>query len=127
MNTPPSSSNAAAVRSGAFRYSKRAPVSNQMRPRCPHATSAPFETEYRLRRADGRYRWHLVRACPMRDDDGAISGWVGAATDIDVTAVQVGANYWATKHIRLTSQYSLYSIARSDTLHEIGFRVGLAL
>ena len=45
--------------------------------------SAPFEIEYRLRGADGAYRWHLVRAMPMRDEGGAIVGWVGAATDID--------------------------------------------
>ncbi len=46
-------------------------------------TSAPFEIEYRLLAGQGVYRWHLVRAMPMRDDSGAIVGWVGAATDID--------------------------------------------
>ena len=45
--------------------------------------SAPFEIEYRLLAAHGAYRWHLVRALPMRDESGAIVGWVGAATDID--------------------------------------------
>ncbi len=46
-------------------------------------TSTPFEVEYRLLAAHGAYRWHLVRAMPMRDESGAIAGWVGAATDID--------------------------------------------
>ena len=32
-----------------------------------------FEVEYRFRGADGRYRWHLGRAVPMRDADGAAS------------------------------------------------------
>jgi diguanylate cyclase (GGDEF)-like protein/PAS domain S-box-containing protein len=43
----------------------------------------PFEMEYRLRKAAGGYRWHLVRATPMRDSSGAIAKWFGACTDID--------------------------------------------
>ena len=42
-----------------------------------------FETEYRFRGADGRYRWHLGRAVPLRAADGSIELWVGTATDID--------------------------------------------
>jgi PAS domain S-box-containing protein len=45
-------------------------------------TGEVFETEYRLRSATGDYRWHLGRAVPIRDDDGAIAFWVGTATDI---------------------------------------------
>jgi PAS domain S-box-containing protein len=41
-----------------------------------------FETEYRFRRADGSYRWHLGRAVPLRAADGSIELWVGTATDI---------------------------------------------
>lgn len=43
----------------------------------------PFEIEYRLRDAAGGFRWHLVRANPMRDTAGAIVKWFGACTDID--------------------------------------------
>ena len=46
-------------------------------------TGEPFEVEYRFRRGDGTYRWHLGRAVPVRDVDGAIDHWVGTATDID--------------------------------------------
>ena len=42
-----------------------------------------FETEYRLRRADGIYRWHLARSLPTRGPDGGVVGWVGTCTDID--------------------------------------------
>ena len=42
-----------------------------------------FEIEYRFRRADGVYRWQLARAMPIHDDAGAITGWVGTATDIE--------------------------------------------
>ena len=42
-----------------------------------------FETEYRIRRADGVYRWHLARSLPARGPDGEVAGWVGTCTDID--------------------------------------------
>lgn len=42
-----------------------------------------YETEFRLRRADGVYRWHLARANSERDADGRIIKWFGTSTDID--------------------------------------------
>ena len=45
-------------------------------------TGEPYETEYRLLRSDGQYRWHLAQAKPMRDDKGAITKWFGSNTDI---------------------------------------------
>jgi len=42
-----------------------------------------FDTEHRLRRADGVYRWHLGRNIPLRDDRGTVNGWFGSATDIE--------------------------------------------
>jgi hypothetical protein len=42
-----------------------------------------WENEYRLRRHDGAYRWHLGRALPELDGRGGISGWIVTATDID--------------------------------------------
>ncbi|URI08194.1 PAS domain-containing protein [Aquincola tertiaricarbonis] len=42
----------------------------------------PHEVEYRMRRADGEYRWHLSRAVPARDAQGGISQWMGSSTDI---------------------------------------------
>lgn len=47
------------------------------------AAVAPFETDYRLRRADGAYRWYLGRNVPLRDVGGRITGWFGSATDIE--------------------------------------------
>ena len=41
-----------------------------------------FETEFRIRRADGEYRWFLVRSAATRDRDGKILRWFGSATDI---------------------------------------------
>jgi PAS domain S-box-containing protein len=47
------------------------------------ATGDPLEIEYRFRRAsDDTYRWHLGRALPLRDAQGAIVKWFGTSTDI---------------------------------------------
>ncbi|WP_145727954.1 hybrid sensor histidine kinase/response regulator [Nitrospirillum viridazoti] len=42
-----------------------------------------YTAEFRLRRADGVYRWHLARAVPIRDEGGAILRWLGTTTDIE--------------------------------------------
>ena len=42
-----------------------------------------YETEFRLRRRDGAYRWHLARALPIRDEGGGVVRWIGTNTDID--------------------------------------------
>lgn len=41
-----------------------------------------YETEFRLRRADGAYRWHLARAIAICDEAGQITRWIGTNTDI---------------------------------------------
>ncbi|MDQ6786415.1 MAG: PAS domain S-box protein [Acidobacteriota bacterium] len=46
-------------------------------------TGRDYEVEYRLRRFDGMYRWHLGRALPMKTEAGEIIMWVGTCTDID--------------------------------------------
>lgn len=43
----------------------------------------PWQVEYRLRRADGEYRWHLGRSVPLVDGKGIVIKWYGTATDID--------------------------------------------
>ncbi len=46
------------------------------------ATGTDFRTEYRVRRHDGDYRWHLTQAIPVRDETGALAYWIGTGTDI---------------------------------------------
>lgn len=45
-------------------------------------TGKPYQIEYRLRRIDGVYRWHLGRALPIRNAAGEIVKWFGTCTDI---------------------------------------------
>ena len=47
------------------------------------STLRPFELQQRLRGADGRYRWFMVRCQQMLDGEGQITGWCGSAIDID--------------------------------------------
>ena len=44
---------------------------------------ATYSLEVRLRRADGVYRWWLVRGAPLLDTTGKIIKWFGTCTDID--------------------------------------------
>ncbi len=41
-----------------------------------------FEMEYRLRRADGEYRWILDRGVPRYMPDGTFAGYIGSCVDI---------------------------------------------
>jgi formate hydrogenlyase transcriptional activator len=50
-----------------------------------HASSSgsTYESEARVRGADGNYRWFLVRHNPLHDDKGQVKRWYVALTDID--------------------------------------------
>lgn len=47
------------------------------------ATSNVYQTEFRLRRADGIYRWHLARAVRVDDGLGNPVKWFGTCTDLE--------------------------------------------
>lgn len=46
-------------------------------------TGQPFESQHRIRAANGDYRWFLSRALPGRDADGRIVRWAGSLADVD--------------------------------------------
>ena len=47
------------------------------------ASGEPFESESRHRDVHGNYRWLLVRAVPLRNEQGEIRKWYGTAIDIE--------------------------------------------
>jgi PAS domain S-box-containing protein len=47
------------------------------------AAGTPVDTEARMRRSDGTYRWFIFRANPLRDESGAIVRWYGTNIDIE--------------------------------------------
>jgi PAS domain S-box-containing protein len=48
----------------------------------------PFRMEYRLRRADGEYRWILDTGVPRFDTDGNFLGYIGCCIDINAMKQQ---------------------------------------
>ncbi len=46
------------------------------------ARAQPFDSEFRLRRADGTYRWFHAHASPLRDNAGRLLRWLGTFTEI---------------------------------------------
>jgi signal transduction histidine kinase/DNA-binding response OmpR family regulator len=42
----------------------------------------PYQVEFRLKRADGQYRWYIARATPILGPDGEVQRWIGTNTDI---------------------------------------------
>lgn len=45
-------------------------------------TGMDYVIEFRIRRKDGEYRWHLTRAQPVRNEQGIITKWYGGTVDI---------------------------------------------
>ena len=47
------------------------------------STGEPYKVEFRLRAADGTFRWHLARALAQRDTAGKVVQWFGTNTEIE--------------------------------------------
>jgi PAS domain S-box-containing protein len=47
------------------------------------ATKQPRDVEGRIRRADGEYRWFVLRQNPLLDAEGNVIKWYGAGADIE--------------------------------------------
>ena len=67
------------------------------------ASGNSYQSEYRVRRHDGEYRWHLVFATAARDESGNVTRWFGSTADI---------------HDRICAEEELASVAQrlSNTL-----------
>src|SRR5215472_9969189 len=47
-------------------------------------TRSLYESEYRIRRADGVYVWHQARGVAIIESNGTVREWVGICLDVDV-------------------------------------------
>lgn len=45
-------------------------------------STATFQSDFRFREASGAYRWFKIHVVPVRDEQGEVVRWVGAAADI---------------------------------------------
>ena len=74
-----------------------------------------FDTEYRLRRHDGIYRWFIGRNVPLRDDSGKITSWFGSATDIEALKKAEEALRISEERLRVTMESALdYAIITTN-------------
>jgi PAS domain S-box-containing protein len=64
-----------------------------------------FDSQFRLRRADGVHRWFKTRAVPIRDVQGSVLKWYGTCTDID--------DLWSADEARRRGAESAMSILES--------------
>ncbi len=60
--------------------------------------NASYSLECRLRRADGAYRWWLIRGVPLSNEKGEIQKWYGTCTDIhDLKQKEEDLNFAETR------------------------------
>ncbi|MBQ5941154.1 PAS domain-containing sensor histidine kinase [Massilia sp. AB1] len=81
------------------------------------AAKSVFVGDYRVRRADGEYRWTAVKAVPILNEDGEVREWIGTNTDID-DAVAERAELAQRLHRERRQSALLAKVARaSQNLH----------
>lgn len=84
------------------------------------ATGEPFEDEARFRRStDGEYRWFLVRAVPLRDEEGNILKWYGTGIDIDDRKRAEGALRQAQADLAHINRVSTLGELAASIAHEL--------
>jgi PAS domain S-box-containing protein len=80
-----------------------------------------FDTEFRIRRADGVYRWFKARALPVRDDAGHIIKWYGTNTDIEEFRRIEQAIRKSEHQLRLVTDHAPVFLVQTDTEHRFKF------
>lgn len=78
-------------------------------------SGAPGEAEARLRRADGAYRWFLIRVSPFHDAAGNLTQWFGVNIDIE--------NRKRAEEDLRQSQSDLAHVARLVTMGELAVSI----
>lgn len=77
----------------------------------------PLSITYRLRRADGQWRWLLDNGRPYEDEDNAFAGYLGSCTDVhDMVVANEALSRAANDHAEAVAQ-------RDHLLHEVQHRV----
>ena len=80
-----------------------------------NAGREPFRAEYRLRHADGTYRWSIDAASPRFGEDGTFLGHVGSVIDIDDRHDMEDALVHRTEQLQGLAAAALV-VARAPTL-----------
>src|ERR1700726_660240 len=91
------------------------------------AAGKPTESEVRLRRADGEYRWWLTRNVPLRDEVGNIVKWYGTAIDIEERRCAEEALREAQADLARVSRVTTMGELTASLAHEIRQPIAAAL
>ncbi len=79
------------------------------------ARGTSYETEFRYRRHDGVYRWHVVRANPHRHAmSGDILAWFGSSTDIHERKLTEAVLRESEQRLRATYEQAAIGIGEVD-------------
>lgn len=89
------------------------------------ASGRPFDMEFPLRGANGKFRWFLTRVQPLKGSDGRVLRWFGTNTDVNETVELIAQR---TRELRETvAEYEsfAYSVAHDlraplRTIHGFG-------
>jgi PAS domain S-box-containing protein len=84
------------------------------------STGTPMrDVQYRLRRHDGTFRWHLARAVPMHDAENNITKWLSTCTDVDDKVKAEEALLRSEQRLRLFVDSDIIGILHADFQGEI--------
>ena len=75
---------------------------------------AVYDLECRLRRADGVYRWWLVRGVPVVHERGTVLKWFGTCTDIDERKRMEESLHKSLIELELSNQARTATIAKLE-------------
>lgn len=74
-----------------------------------------YDTEFRYRRFDGAYKWHLVRARPYRNPaTGEVTAWFGNSTDIHEHKIAELALQENEQRLRATYEHTAIGISEIE-------------
>ncbi len=78
-----------------------------------------YQAEYRMRRHDGHYRWHLATGVPRLGPDGQIQMWVGCNADIHEQKLMVEELLEANEQQALLSDQAYEQYQRAQQQRQI--------
>ncbi|WP_035566685.1 PAS domain-containing protein [Hymenobacter sp. IS2118] len=78
-----------------------------------------YQAEYRMRRHDGSYRWHLATGVPRLGPDGQIQMWVGCNADIHEQKLMVAELLEANEQQALLSDQAYEQYQRAQQQRQI--------
>ena len=82
-------------------------------------TGEPWDDTYRIRRADGAYRWFYDRVEPLRDRDGRVVSWYAVKIDIHDTREMEEALRSTRRKLSAAMQIATVAELSASIAHEI--------